>query len=101
MIKRNRRPTPPGRILVAHYLEPRNLSVSKFAKEIGVSRKHLSDIVNARVRITPSIAVRLAYALGTSAALWVNLQSAVDLFDAEQAYAQRRKASHRRGKKAA
>ncbi len=87
MFKRKRRPTPPGRILVAHYLEPRGFSVSGFAKEIRVSRKHLSDIINDRARVTPSVAVRLAYSLGTSAALWVNLQAAVDVFDAEQEYA--------------
>ena len=62
------------------------MTVSAFAKEIGVSRKHLSDIVNDRARVTPAVAVRLAHALGTSAALWVNLQAAVDVFDAEQEY---------------
>jgi addiction module HigA family antidote len=86
MFKRNRRPTLPGQILVAHYLEPRALSVSQFARDLGVSRKHLSDIVNGRARVTPSVAVRLARALGTSPALWVNLQAAVDIFDAEQEY---------------
>lgn len=91
MIKRNRRPTPPGEILSAHYLAPRNLTVSALAKQMGVSRKHVSDIVNERARVTPNFAVRLAYALGTSAALWINLQSAVDLHDAELEYARRSK----------
>ena len=62
------------------------MTVSAFAKDIGVSRKHLSDIVNDRARVTPAVAVRLAHALGTSAALWVNLQAAVDVFDAEKEY---------------
>lgn len=75
---------PSGRILAAHDLEPRKATVSAFAKEIGVSRKHLSDIVNDRARVMPAIAARLAHALGTSAALWVNLQAAVDVFDAER-----------------
>lgn len=74
-----RGPTTPGRILVAHYLEPRELSIGGFAKELGVSRKHLSDIVNDRARLTPAIAVRLAEALNTSPALWVNLQAEVDI----------------------
>lgn len=87
MFKRTRRPTTPGRILFAHYLEPRRLTVSEMAREMGVSRKHLSDIVNGRARLTPSVAVRLARALGTSPALWVNLQAAVDIHDAEREYA--------------
>ncbi len=96
MFKRTRRPTPPGRILAAHYLEPRGLSVSGFAKKVGVSRKHLSDIVNDRARVTPSVAVRFAYALGTSATLWVNLQAAVDVFDAEEEYTRASAGSRRR-----
>ncbi len=86
MFKLVRRPTLPGTVLSKHYLEPNKLSVSKFAGTLGISRKHLSDIVNGRVRVTASVAVRLAHALDTSPALWVNLQTAVDIFDAEQAY---------------
>ena len=89
MFKLSRRPTLPGTILVKHYLKPKNVSVSKFAKELGISRKHLSDIVNGNARVSASIAVHLAHALDTSPALWVNLQAAVDIFDAEQKYAQR------------
>ena len=86
MFKLVRRPTLPGIVLSKHYLEPNKLSVSEFAETLGISRKHLSDIVNGHVRVTPSVAVRLAHALDTSPALWVNLQTAVDIFDAEQAY---------------
>ncbi len=84
--KLDRRPTLPGTVLSKHYLEPNKLAVSKFAGTLGISRKHLSDIVNGRVRVTPSVAVRLARALNTSPALWINLQTAVDIFDAEKAY---------------
>ena len=86
MFKLSRRPTLPGTILSKHYLEPKSVTVGKFAGKLGISRKHLSDIVNGRARVTPSVAVRLAHALDTSPALWVNLQTAVDIFDAEQAY---------------
>ena len=89
MSKLSRRPTLPGSILMKHYLEPNKLSVSEFARRLGLSRKHLSDIVNGHARVTPSIAVRLAHALDTSPALWVNLQVAADIFDAEREYAKR------------
>jgi addiction module HigA family antidote len=80
------KPPLPGRLLVSDYLEPRQLSINALARQVGVSRKHLSNIVNGRVRITPPIAVRLARALDTSPSLWVNLQSAVDIFEAEQEF---------------
>jgi len=76
------KPPLPGRLLVSDYLEPRQLSINALARQVG----HLSNIVNGRVRITPPIAVRLARALDTSPSLWVNLQSAVDIFEAEQEF---------------
>lgn len=85
-----RRPTPPGRILRHHYLKPRGLSVSAFARTVGVSRKHLSDIINERARVSPGVAVRFARALGTTPALWLNLQNAVDLWEAEREFADQR-----------
>jgi antitoxin HigA-1 len=94
--KLNRRPTPPGRILAEHYLAPRELSISAFARALGISRKHLSDIVNGHVRVTPQIAVLLARALDTSPAFWINLQAAVDGFDAEREFAARFKADKRK-----
>lgn len=93
MFTRKRRPTHPGRILVGHYLEPRGITVSDFARTLEISRKHLSDIVNGHKRITPAIAVRLAHALDTSPSLWVNLQSAVDIWDAEKEFAETRPAA--------
>lgn len=87
----NRRPTAPGRILVAHYLEPRGLSISALARRLGVSRKHVSDIVNGRARVTPAVAVRLAEVLNTSPALWVNLQAEIDIHDAVLEHADRAK----------
>lgn len=72
-----------------HYVEPRGLTVSEFAKKLEISRKHLSEIIHGHKRVTPSIAVRLAHELDTSPTLWVNLQSAVDIWDAEREFAER------------
>ena len=84
MIKRDRRPAPPGKILKLYYLEPRNLSVSRFAQAAGLSRKHVSNIVNDKAPVTSETAVRIAAVLDTTAQFWLNLQNAVDIFDAEQ-----------------
>lgn len=85
-IQRQRRPTVPGEILREEYLAPRHLSVSGFARHVGLSRKHVSDIVNGRARVRPPTAVMFARAFGTTPALWLTLQNAVDLWDAEQSY---------------
>jgi antitoxin HigA-1 len=81
---RNRRPNPPGEILKALFMEQRNISVSSLAEAIGVSRKHMSRIVNGKARLEPSIAARLGKALGTSAQIWVDLQAELDAWDAER-----------------
>ena len=71
----------------------RGLTVSALAVVLGISRKHLSGIVNGKARVTPEVAARLAHALDTSTALWVNLQAAVDAWDAEQEYRRRHRAA--------
>jgi addiction module HigA family antidote len=84
MFARNRRPSAPGDIIRAHYLDERRVSVSALARAIGLSRKHMSDIVNGRSRIEPAVAARLAKVFGTSTNLWLNLQTAVDAWDADR-----------------
>jgi addiction module HigA family antidote len=74
----------PGEILVELYLAPHKISIAAFAEACGVSRKHMSGIVNGHVSITAEMAARLAVALGTTAQYWLNLQNAVDLYDAEK-----------------
>jgi antitoxin HigA-1 len=77
-----RRPTPPGEVLAELYLMPHGLSITRFADAAGVSRKHMSAIVHGRAAITAETATRIAIALDTSAQYWLNLQNAVDLYDA-------------------
>src|SRR5438132_11634510 len=88
IFNRTRRPTLPGEILMELYLAPHNISIAKFAEAVGVSRKHMSAIVNGRASITAETATRIAVVLGTTAQYWLNLQNAVDLYDAEQQLAE-------------
>ncbi|MGH7089799.1 MAG: HigA family addiction module antitoxin [Stellaceae bacterium] len=80
--ERKRRPTPPGEVLAELYLKPHDISIAKFAEAAGVTRKHVSAIVNGRAAITADTATRIATVLGTTAEYWLNLQNAVDLYDA-------------------
>jgi addiction module HigA family antidote len=67
------------------YMEPLGLSITTLAERLGVSRKHLSGIVNERVGVTPDMALRLSRAFDTTPDLWLNLQRACDLWEAERA----------------
>jgi antitoxin HigA-1 len=77
-------PPHPGEIIRALCLEPLELTVTDAAAALGVSRKTLSAILNARAGISPEMAVRLSMAFGTSAESWLNLQTQYDLWHAEK-----------------
>ena len=78
-----RKPTHPGVILKEDYLNPLAISIKDMAENLGVSRKTLSKIINARGSITPDMALRLSRAFDTSPDLWLNLQKNYDLWNAE------------------
>ena len=73
-------PAHPGEILRELYLTPLAITITQAATALGVTRKHVSAIVNARAPITPDMAMRLAKALATEPELWVNLQAQYDLW---------------------
>ncbi|HEY3851189.1 MAG TPA: HigA family addiction module antitoxin [Steroidobacteraceae bacterium] len=73
-------PSHPGEILLEMYLKPMKVTITEAADALGVSRKHVSAIINGRVPVTPDMAMRLAAVFGTEAALWVNLQAQHDLW---------------------
>lgn len=77
-------PAHPGEILRDLYLAPMGVSVSEAAKALGVSRKHLSEIINGHVAIKPDMAARLAVALGTEPDIWINLQAQHDVWTVTQ-----------------
>jgi addiction module HigA family antidote len=81
---KKRQPTHPGGILKRHYIEPLSLTISEIAKDLGVSRKAISKIVNEKGSITPDMALRLSKAFNTTPELWLNLQSKYNLWIAEQ-----------------
>lgn len=78
----DRPPTPPGEMLLEEFLKPLRITQADLAKRIGVSYVRLNEIVNGRRGITPSTALRLAKALGTTPDFWLNGQLALDLYRA-------------------
>lgn len=83
-IIRRRRPSDPGRLLKQYYLDSQGITILALAERTRVSRKHISSIVNGRAPISADMATRFAAALGTTAQFWLNLQNAVDLYDAAE-----------------
>jgi antitoxin HigA-1 len=71
-------PVHPGAVL-ADELEARGLSAHALALALRVPANRLSDIVRGRRAISAETALRLGRYLGTSSALWLNLQAQYDL----------------------
>jgi addiction module HigA family antidote len=81
--QRKRKPTHVGIFFKTDVLKPLGLTISQAAKAIGVSRKHLSALVNGNVPCSKDMAQRLALATETSVANWLAMQTAVDVWEAE------------------
>ncbi|HVZ17666.1 MAG TPA: HigA family addiction module antitoxin [Terriglobales bacterium] len=75
-------PAHPGEVL-RDYLG--NMSVSEAAKRLGVTRAHLSRILNGHTAITAAMSLRLSAALGTSPEFWLKMQLQYDLWQARKA----------------
>lgn len=77
-------PPHPGEILKDLYLPDYNLSVTGLALKLGISRKHLSNIVNCKASITPEVALKLSKCFDTSPEIWLREQVNYDLWQARQ-----------------
>ena len=82
-IKTKRRPTHPGAILREDTLPAIGLIQSEFAEALGVSRSRVGEILNGRGRVTADLAHRTGRALGMPPDIWLRMQQAVDLYDAQ------------------
>ena len=80
--KRKVRPTHPGEMLREDFLPDYGLSVSSFAKAIGVSRQTVNELLRERRAVSPEMALRLARLFGNTPEFWINAQRAVDLWEA-------------------
>jgi addiction module HigA family antidote len=80
-----RRPTHPGEVLREDFMPDYDLTVSSLATALGVSRQTVNELMRERRALSPEMALRLSALFGNSAEFWLNLQRAVDLWDAEVA----------------
>jgi addiction module HigA family antidote len=78
-------PPHPGEVLKDTVLrKDGGLSVTEFAKRLGVSRVALSRVVNGRAALGAELAIRIAAALGGSAESWLRMQVSYDLWQAQR-----------------
>ena len=72
-------PIHPGEILMEDFIKGFGITQSRLAVAIGVPPRRINEIVHGKRGITADTAVRLAKYFGTSAELWMNLQSHYEL----------------------
>ena len=77
-----RKPSSPGEILAAEFLEPLNLLPEQLAEMIKIPSHEVIEIINNHRAITSDLAIRLSQVFGTSAEVWLNLQMKWELWHA-------------------
>jgi antitoxin HigA-1 len=79
-----RKPTHPGEVLLEDVIKPLGITITQAAKDLGVTRKTLSELVNQRAGLSSEMAVRIAAATKTSPESWLSMQMKLDLWNASQ-----------------
>jgi antitoxin HigA-1 len=77
-------PPHPGSLLKEFVLPDLDRPMTEIARSLGISRQLLYSIVNEKAPVTPEVAVRLGKLCGNGPRLWVNMQAAYDLWQAER-----------------
>ena len=77
-------PPHPGGIVKRQCLEPLDLSITRAARGLGVTRQALSELVNERAGVSVDMAIRLSKAFGSTPETWLGMQMAYDLWQARE-----------------
>ncbi|WP_289187383.1 helix-turn-helix domain-containing protein [uncultured Parasutterella sp.] len=66
--------TPPG-ATVKEQLENRRISQKEFALRMGMTEKHISNLINGKEHLTPDVAEKLEMVLGIPSGFWNKLEA--------------------------
>ena len=77
-------PMHPGQVLAEVYMAEMGLNQTGLAGKCGCSPRKINEVVNGKRGISPSFALVLESALGTSAEMWVRMQAEHDLWAARR-----------------
>ncbi len=80
----NRPPTHPGVLLNDTLLPALGHPKAEIARLLGISGQSLYDILAGEQPVTPTTAVKLGKLCGNGLRPWMNMQTAYDLWAAEQ-----------------
>jgi addiction module HigA family antidote len=83
-MKQTRKPVHPGKVFWEDVLVPLDLSVTNAADLLGVTRKTLSEFINEKSSLSPTMALRIAKATHTTAESWLTMQMKRTLWEAGQ-----------------
>lgn len=87
MIPKHRRPTHPGEILRDEFLEPLGMTQSALAERLHVPIQRINTLINGKRGVSAETAIMLSRVFDTSPEFWMNLQNAIDLWEAQRALA--------------
>lgn len=76
------RPAHPGHFIRMEIIEPLELSVTKAAEILGVTRPALSALLNGRTSLSPEMALRIEKAFGPKMDTLLRMQTACDIAEA-------------------
>ncbi|HXG66839.1 MAG TPA: HigA family addiction module antitoxin [Blastocatellia bacterium] len=82
---RKRRPTHPGEVLREDVLPAAGINQTQLARMLRVSRRTVNEIVQEKRGVSADMAHRLARVFTTTPDVWLNMQKAVDIWDALEA----------------
>ena len=85
MSRTKRRPVCVGEMLKLEFLDPMGVTSKTLAETMGVHRNTISNLINGGTLTVP-LAIKLSSALGNTPEFWLNIQHAVDLWDARNRY---------------
>ena len=80
----NRAPTHPGFLLADTVIPATGKTKTEIARLLGISRQQLYAILDEKAPVSPTVAVRLGRLFGNGPGLWARMQSAYDIWHAEQ-----------------
>lgn len=76
----DRCPTHPGALLREDVIPAMGKTTAEIAQMLGISRKHLHDVMAGRKRVGTKMAGRLAKLFGNEALFWIRMQGAFDAY---------------------
>ena len=76
-------PPHPGETLLEEVIPALAITITEMARRLGFARETFSRILHGHAPISPDLAVRLERAGISKVRLWLSMQSAYDLWQAE------------------